>query len=122
MLFISFFAFVLLLPSMLVPPTSAPTAYAAATSIATIGLYIAWGVPLPLRQLCGGRFRSGPGQLGARYRPTGVVALIWIVVIRVLLILPTGDRGYPWHDEFTWNVVNYAPITLVAVVVAIGIW
>ncbi|MEU7633078.1 amino acid permease [Nocardia sp. NPDC049220] len=120
--FISFFAFVLLIPSMLVPPASAPTAYAAATSIATIGLYIAYGIPILLRQLRGGRFRVGPWQLGAWHRPIGVVALTWIVVISVLFILPTDDRGYPRNDEFTWNTVNYAPITLMAVVGAIGIW
>ncbi|MFE7797512.1 amino acid permease [Nocardia sp. NPDC057440] len=121
-LFISFFAFVLLIPSMLVPAANAPTAYAAATSVATIGLYIAYGIPILLRQLHGGRFRTGPWQLGPWYRPVGIVALIWIVFISLLFILPTDDRGYPWNSEFTWNTVNYAPITLVGVVGAIGIW
>ncbi|WP_039801750.1 amino acid permease [Nocardia araoensis] len=121
-LFISFFAFVLLIPSMLVPAANAPTAYAAATSVATIGLYIAYGIPILLRQRHGSRFRTGPWQLGAWYRPVGVVALIWIALISFLFILPTDARGYPWHSEFTWNTVNYAPITLVGVVGAIGIW
>src|SRR5688572_10775911 len=70
-LFISFFAFVLLIPSMLVPPANAPTAYAAATSVATIGLYIAYGIPILLRQRHGARFRTGPWRLGAWYRPVG---------------------------------------------------
>ncbi|MFI5776095.1 amino acid permease [Nocardia sp. NPDC051570] len=121
-LFISVFAFVLLIPSMLVPAADAPTAYAAATSVATIGLYIAYGIPILLRQLHGGRFRTGPWQLGSWYRPIGIVALLWIVFISLLFILPTDDRGYPWNGEFTWNAVNYAPITLVGVVGAIAIW
>jgi len=121
-LFISFFSFVLLIPSMLVPAENAPTAYAAATSVATIGLYIAYGIPILLRQLHGGRFHTGPWQLGPWYRPVGIIALIWIVLISLLFILPTDDRGYPWNSEFTWNTVNYAPITLVGVVGAIGIW
>jgi amino acid transporter len=121
-LFISFFAFVLLIPSMLVPAENAPTAYAAATSVATIGLYIAYGIPILLRQLRGSQFHTGPWQLGSWYRPIGIIALVWIVFISLLFILPTDDRGYPWNSEFTWNTVNYAPITLVVVVGAIGLW
>ncbi|MGV9414658.1 amino acid permease [Nocardia sp. NPDC003693] len=121
-LFISFFAFVLLIPSMLVPAANAPTAYAAATSVATIGLYIAYGIPILLRQLHGGRFHTGPWQLGRWYRPVGAVALVWIVLISLLFILPMDDRGYPWNDEFTWTAVNYAPLTLVGVVGAIAVW
>jgi len=121
-LFISVFAFVLLIPSMLVPAKSAPTAYAAATSVATIGLYIAYGIPILLRQMHGHRFRNGPWQLGRWYRPIGIVALIWIVLISLLFILPTDDHGYPWVNGFTWDAVNYAPLALVGVVGAIAIW
>ncbi|RJO70971.1 amino acid permease [Nocardia panacis] len=121
-LFISFWAFVLLIPSMLVPVENAPTAYAAATSVATIGLYLAYGIPILLRQRQGARFHTGPWRLGRWHRPVGIVALIWIVVISLLFILPTDVGGYPWHAEFTWNAVNYAPLTLVAVVGAVGVW
>lgn len=120
--FISVFAFALLIPSMLVPAANAPTAYAAATSIATIALYIAYGIPILLRQLPRSRFHTGPWNLGARYRPIGIIALIWIVVISLLFILPTDDRGYPWHTGFTWTAVNYAPLTLIVVVGTITIW
>ncbi|GAB2518548.1 amino acid permease [Nocardia heshunensis] len=121
-LFVSVFAFILLIPSMLVPEANAPTAYAAATSVATIGLYIAYGLPVLLRLRHGNRFQTGPWQLGRWYLPIGVISLIWIVFISVLFILPTDDHGYPWVDGFTWNAVNYAPITLVGVVGAIAIW
>lgn len=121
-LFISFWAFVLLIPSMLVPAANAPTAYAAATSVATIGLYIAYGIPILLRQWHGARFTTGPWQLGTWYRPVGIISLVWIVVISVLFILPTDAKGFPWNDGFTWNAVNYAPIALVAVVGAITVW
>ncbi|QIS20416.1 amino acid permease [Nocardia terpenica] len=120
--FISVFAFVLLIPSMLVPAANAPTAYAAATSVATIGLYIAYGIPILLRQLPASGFHTGPWHLGSRFRPIGIIALIWIVFISLLFILPTDDRGYPWHAGFTWTAVNYAPLTLVGVVGAIAVW
>src|SRR5438309_2963626 len=41
-----------------------PTAYAAWASIAVIGLYIAYGIPILLRRLAGSRFQAGPWQLG----------------------------------------------------------
>ncbi|KAA0024663.1 amino acid permease [Antrihabitans cavernicola] len=118
-LFIVFFAFLL---SMLVPAANAPTAYYAATSVAVIGLYIAYGIPILLRLRHGENFKNGPWNLGRWYRPIGIVALLWIAFISVLFIIPTDDKGLPWNDEFNWNFVNYAPITLVAVVGAIGVW
>ncbi|NUS57198.1 MAG: amino acid permease, partial [Streptomycetaceae bacterium] len=121
-LFISVFAFVLLIPSMLVPAANAPTAYAAATSVATVGLYVAYGIPVLLRQRHGSRFRTGPWHLGSWYRVVGIVALGWIALISVLFILPTDDRGYPWHHDFAWTAVNYAPITVAGVVGAIAVW
>ena len=121
-LFICFFAFLLLVPSMLVPAENAPTAYYAATSVAVIGLYIAYGIPIVLRLHHGENFTTGPWNLGSWYRIVGTLAVLWICFISVLFILPTDDKGYPWVEGFTWNLVNYAPITLVAVVGAIGIW
>ena len=120
--FIVFFAFLLLVPSMLVPEDKFLTEYAAATSVAVIGLYVAYGIPIVLRLRHGSRFQTGPWQLGRWYRPIGVIAVLWIVIISVLFILPTDDKGYPWNDEFTWVSVNYAPVTLVVVVGAIGLW
>ncbi len=121
-LFICFFAFLLLVPSMLVPAENAPTAYYAATSVAVIGLYIAYGIPIVLRLRHGENFTTGPWNLGSWYRIVGTLAVLWICFISILFILPTDDKGYPWVEGFTWNLVNYAPITLVAVVGAIGIW
>ncbi len=28
----------------------------------------------------------------------------------------------PWDDEFDWKYVNYAPITVLVVIVAVGLW
>src|ERR1700736_6542975 len=57
------------------------TAYAAVTSIATIGLYIAYVIPILLRLLAGSAFKPGPWSLG-RWSPViGVVAVIWVVFI-----------------------------------------
>lgn len=120
--FICGFAFLLLVPSMLVPADLAPTAYYAATSVAVIGLYIAYGIPIALRLRRGADFQCGPWSLGRNHRVVDIVALAWIAFISVLFLLPTDDRGFPWHDGFTWSLVNYAPITLAMTVGAIAIW
>jgi hypothetical protein len=36
--------------------------------------------------------------------------------------MPTVPTGIPWKHGFDWNVVNYAPITLGAVLLAVWIW
>src|SRR5258708_24313366 len=41
-----------------------PVAFAAVTSIAVIGLYIAYGIPILLRLLACERFQRGPWHLG----------------------------------------------------------
>lgn len=116
------FAWILLIPSMLVAEEDAPVAYAAATSIAVIGLYISYAIPIWLRLKAGSRFETGDWSLGAWYKPVAIVALAWVAIICVLFIIPTADAGLPWQDDFSWSSVNYSPITVVVVLGAVGIW
>jgi len=94
-----------------------PVAYAAVTSIATIGLYIAYGIPILLRLMAGDSFQRGPWHLGQWSRVVGVIAVLWIVLIAILFILPSVAPGN------TLQTFNYA-IVAVAVVVAYsgGYW
>jgi amino acid permease (GABA permease) len=85
-------------------------AYAAVTSIATIGLYIAYVAPTYLRLRQGASFQRGPWHLGRWSYPIGIIACIWVVFITILFMLPTAD---PIH----WSNFNY---TIVAVLVVIG--
>jgi amino acid permease (GABA permease) len=86
------------------------TAYAAVTSIAVIGLYIAYVSPTFLRLRQGASFQRGPWHLGRWSTPVGVIACIWVVFITILFMLPTAN---PIH----WSNFNY---TVVAVLVVIG--
>jgi amino acid permease (GABA permease) len=86
------------------------TAYAAVTSIATIGLYVAYVLPTFLRLRLGSRFVRGPWHLGRWSKPIGIISVIWVAFITVLFMLPTVSPIT--HDNF-----NY---TVVAVVVVIG--
>ena len=85
-------------------------AYAAVTSIATIGLYIAYVSPTYLRLRQGASFQRGPWHLGSWSYPIGIIACIWVVFITILFMLPTAS---PIH----WSNFNY---TIVAVLVVIG--
>ena len=86
------------------------TAYAAVTSIAVIGLYVAYVMPTFLRLRLGSSFVRGPWHLGRWSAPIGIVAVIWVVFITVLFMLPTAS-------PVTWKSFNY---TVIAVAVVVG--
>ena len=57
------------------------TAYAAVTSIATIGLYVAYVSPTFLRLRQGDNFQRGPWHLGRWSYVVGWIAVVWVVFI-----------------------------------------
>jgi amino acid permease (GABA permease) len=91
------------------------TAYAAVTSIAVIGLYIAYVIPTFLRLRAGERFHRGPWHLGRWSRPIGIVAVIWVVFITILFMLPTVS-------PIGSTTFNYTPIAVLVVLGFAGIW
>jgi len=91
-----------------------PTAYAAVVSIAVIGLYIAYGIPILLRRLAGARFQAGPWNLGRWSAPVGWIAVIWIAFITILFVLPQVSPGN------TLTTFNYAPVAVGAVLLYSG--
>ncbi|MFG2606571.1 amino acid permease [Streptomyces sp. NPDC048514] len=91
------------------------TAYAAVTSIAVIGLYIAYVLPIFLRLRQGTRFERGPWHLGRWSRPVGIVAVGWTLVITVLFMLPTTA-------PVTGNTFNYTPAAVLLVLGFAGVW
>jgi amino acid permease (GABA permease) len=91
------------------PALISTTAYFAVTSIAVIGLYIAYVIPVLLRRL-NPEFRPGPWNLG-RFSPVvGWVAVVWVAVICVLFVLPPVA-------PVTVSTFNYAPVAVVVVLV-----
>jgi amino acid transporter len=92
-----------------------PTAYAAVTSIAVIGLYIAYVTPTFLRLRQGESFKRGPWHLGRWSRPIGIIAIIWVIFITILFMLPTVS-------PITVANFNYTVVAVVAVVGFAGIW
>lgn len=102
--------------------TNGVVAYVAVTSIATIGLYIAYAIPIYLRLRAGDSWEPGEWSLGKWYKPIGIIACLWVVFISVLFILPTVPAGIPWNDNFTWVSFNYAPIAVGGTIALVGGW
>lgn len=97
-------SFILALPSL-----GSSVAFAAATSIATIGLYISYGLPILIGVIWHKNFVSmkGPFNLKAFSRPIAIGACAWIGTITVVFCLPTAN-------PVTSQTLNYT-------VVAVGI-
>jgi amino acid transporter len=93
--------------------------YLVGTSIAVIGLYISFALPIILRIRAGSRFEHGAGSLGKHYRWISPLAVAWIAVVCVLFLMPVSPKGIPGAAEFDWNVVNYAPLTVGAAVIPV---
>jgi len=85
-------------------------AYAAVTSIAVIGLYIAYVIPTFLRLRQGSTFKRGPWHLGRWSYLVGTIAVVWVIFITILFMLPTAS-------PIGWGNFNY---TVVAVLVVLG--
>ncbi|MCJ1283233.1 hypothetical protein MMC26_002561 [Xylographa opegraphella] len=99
-------SFLLALPSL-----GSSVAFAAATSIATIGLYISYGIPILIGLIYPGGFKKGPFNLKMFSRPVALVAVLWIGFITIIFCLPTTN-------PVTSQTLNY---TVVAVgIIAIG--
>jgi amino acid permease (GABA permease) len=91
------------------------TAYAAVTSIAVIGLYIAYVLPTFLRLRQGESFQRGPWHLGRWSYVVGIIAVTWVVIITILFMLPT-------ISPITVANFNYTVFAVVAVLGFAGIY
>jgi amino acid transporter len=93
-------------------------AYFAVTSIAVIGLYIAYVIPTFLRLRAGDSFTPGRWNLGKWSKPIGTVAVAWTVFICIMLMMPQfAPNGGKLIDY-----LNYAPIAVGVVIGFAGIY
>jgi amino acid transporter len=115
-------ALIITLPALKGNSAGTPVAFFAVVSIAVIGLYIAYVIPIWLRYRMGDAFEPGPWNNGRKYRWMNPLATFWVVLITIIFILPTTPAGVPGRDGFTWSSVNYAPLVTGGVILAVGIW
>lgn len=115
-------ALLLTLPALYEAPGGLPLAFYAVVSVAVIGLYIAFAIPIWLRLRMGDRFQPGPWTLGPKYRVMGWIAIAEIVVVSVYFVMPVVPAAVPFGGDFTWTAVNYAPIVVGVMILGVGLW
>lgn len=99
-----------------------PIAFYAVVSVAVIGLYLAFMIPIFLRWKMGDAFVPGSWNNGSKYKWMNLVAVAEIVIISIYFILPFTPAAVPWNDDFSWKFVNYAPILTGGTLIALTLW
>lgn len=104
-------SFLLALPSL-----GSDIALSGTTSIATIGLYVSYGIPICMTFVYPCNFKRGPFHLGASSKAVAIVAVGWIMFITIVFCLPT-------QNPVTSQSFNYTPVALGIVgIFAFGSW
>jgi hypothetical protein len=103
-------------------PLIIPVAFYAVTSIAVIGLYLAFAIPIYLRWRHGENFEAGSWTNGAKYRWMNPIAVVEIVVVSFYLMLPFVPGANPFNDAFAWKYVNYAPVVTLGALAILVVW
>jgi amino acid transporter len=98
-----------------------PFAFFALTGICTVGLYLAYIIPVYLRLRAGDTFQTGPWNLGRRYRLVNMLAIAFVILVVFSLDLPYTPAGLPWNDDFDASLVNYTPFAILLPLI-FGVW
>jgi amino acid transporter len=117
---VSFFSLLITIPALW-GSKNIPFAFFAITGICTVGLYLAYIIPVFLRLRHGDAFETGPWNLGRRYKLVNILAIIFVVVVVFSLNLPYTPAGLPWNADFDSTVVNYTPLAILIPLV-FGVW
>jgi amino acid transporter len=99
-----------------------PVAFYAVTSVAVIGLYLAFLIPIWLRWKMGDAFEPGSWTLGSKYKWMNLVAVAEIAIICIYFILPFTPAAIPGNENFSFKFVNYAPVLTIGALLILAIW
>jgi amino acid transporter len=117
---VSFFSLLISIPALF-GKNDIPFAFAALTGICTVGLYLAYIIPVYLRLRAGDSFEPGPWNLGSRYKLVNSLAIAFVVLVVFALDLPYTPGGLPWNDDFDASLVNYTPFAILLPLI-FGVW
>lgn len=107
----AFLSFCLAIPSL-----GSSVAFSAATSIATIGLYVSYAIPIFIGLIYPRTFVKGPFNLRWASRPIALIACLWVVFLIVVFCLPELT---PVDSQ----TLNYTPVAVGIVALwAFGSW
>jgi amino acid transporter len=114
-------ALIITIPAYFGNKAGIPWAYFAITAICTVGLYLAYIIPVFLRLRQGDRFEAGPWTLGRHYRWINAGGILFVVLVVFALDIPTVPAGVPWKGDFKFESFNYSPLVLLIGLI-VGIW
>jgi amino acid transporter len=104
------------------PAIRSAVAFYAVTSMAVIGLFGSFAIPIYLRWRKGDAFAQGEWNLGSKWKWMAPISVIEIVIISVYFIMPTTPAGVWWSKDFKIISANYTPITFLVVIGGALIW
>ena len=114
-------------------PIYTVTAFFAVVSIGVLGLYLAFAIPIYYRWKAGTSFKQGTWNLGNKWKWMAPIAVLEILITSVYFILPLYPAGAPGFMRgflgaasaeeipFDWKSINYAPIVLGVIFLALWI-
>jgi len=118
---VSVFSLIIAIPALF-GKHDIPFAFFALSGICTVGLYIAYILPVYLRVRRGDAFEPGPWNLGRRYKLVNWLAIAFVVlVVYSLVFLPYTPTGLPWNDDFDAANMNYVPLAIILPLI-FGVW
>ena len=99
-----------------IPSLGSQVAFSAATSIATVGLYLSYGIPILIGTVYRKPMGKGPFSLGSSSWLVACVSSGWICFITIVFCLP---QQYPVNS----GTFNYTPVAVGVVALwAFGSW
>jgi amino acid transporter len=124
-MFVAIIGVIITLPALIevdINGAPVPIAFYAVTSVAVIGLYLAFAIPIFLRWRLGDAFEPGSWTNGSKYKWMNLVAVAEIAIICIYFILPFTPAAAPWNDGFSFKFVNYAPVLTFGALIILAIW
>jgi amino acid transporter len=118
---VALFSILITVPALWGNKAGLPFAFFALTGICTVGMYIAYILPVWLRYRHPDRFVPGPWTLGRHARWINAGAIFFVVVCVIALELPFSHASVPWNGGFDATAINYTPLVLIVGAI-VAIW
>src|SRR3954468_11430362 len=115
------FSLIISIPALWSNKAGLPFALFALTGICTVGLYIAYILPVYLRVRQRDAFPQGAWNLGRHYRWINWGAIVFVVLVVITLDLPFSHVAVPWNSDFDATALNYTPLVIL-VGLLVGVW
>jgi amino acid transporter len=104
------------------PAVWSAVAFFAVTSMAVIGLFGSFAIPIWLRWRKGDAFKQGEWNLGKKWKWMAPIAVLEIAILSVYFCLPGSPAGVWWSADFKILSANYTPVAFLVVLGGAMIW